>query len=243
MSLAATIKAMAAAGCSVEQIAAVAAQFEKSENDAIAAKRAKDAERKRRSRTSASEMSRGHRVTPCDIAESGGHPVTSCDIDASREDNITTRAPALIPVGLSNDNPPIVSPQKAPQTTVNHNPSLEAAAAFERFWQAWPNKTGKPAAAKSFLKVWREADAIIAGVERYIADKPPDRPWLNPTTFLNQRRWEDQPAPIANARAGPADKGGFASMLVQSVEAQNARQNTSNSENILALPFTHVSSG
>ena len=75
-----------------------------------------------------------------------------------------------------------------------------------QFWPTWPNKVGKPAAAKSFL-VARLAGvdlgAIIAGVERYIRDKPPDRPWLNPATFLNQRRFEDSPAAVT-ARASPA---------------------------------------
>jgi hypothetical protein len=26
-------------------------------------------------------------------------------------------------------------------------------------------------------------------------EKPADRQWLNPDTFLNQQRWEDKPAP------------------------------------------------
>lgn len=120
----------------------------------------------------------------------------------------------------------------------------EAAQAFERFWIVWPNKTGKPAAVKAFFKVWREADAIIPGVNRYIRDKPADRPWLNPATFLNQRRWEDQPAPVANARDGPVrDRGGFATMLIQSIEATNGRENAGDIENFSPLSLTHEPSG
>jgi hypothetical protein len=55
-------------------------------------------------------------------------------------------------------------------------------------------RLASPAAAQKFSKVWREADAIIAGVKRYVAAKPADRPWLNPTTFLHQERWKDAPA-------------------------------------------------
>lgn len=66
--------------------------------------------------------------------------------------------------------------------------------AFLRFWQAYPHKVGKPDAARSFFKVAGEAAAILEGLERYIRAKPADRPWLNPSTFLNQRRWEDAPA-------------------------------------------------
>ena len=115
----------------------------------------------------------------------------------------------------------------------------EAVQAFERFWDVWPHKTGKPAAIKAFFKVWREADAIIAGVNRYIRDKPADRPWLNPTTFLNQRRWEDQPAPVANARDGPdRDRGGFTAMLIQSIEDTNGRENAGDSANFSPLSIS-----
>lgn len=77
---------------------------------------------------------------------------------------------------------------------------------FSRFWTAWPHKVGKPAAERAFGKVADEADAIVAGVERYIRDKPPDRPWLNPATFLNQRRWEDAPAESSVVRMQPKER-------------------------------------
>ncbi len=73
---------------------------------------------------------------------------------------------------------------------------------FQRFWAEWPNKVGKPIAEKSFLKALKRAPLaeILAGVGNYIRDKPPDRPWLNPSTFLNQNRWEDQPAQVQNGK-------------------------------------------
>lgn len=69
---------------------------------------------------------------------------------------------------------------------------------FEDFWNVWPNKVGKPAALRAFVAARKRAglDAIVEGVFAYIRDKPPDRPWLNPATFLNQNRWEDQPAQV-----------------------------------------------
>jgi hypothetical protein len=109
LSLAATIRAMAAAGCSVEQIAAVSAQFEEAEKAAIAERRAKDAARKRRSRAITSALSRGRDVTPRDAADIVGHPVTSRDADPSRVDDTTTHAPGF-PVGFSNENPSLVNP-------------------------------------------------------------------------------------------------------------------------------------
>jgi hypothetical protein len=74
---------------------------------------------------------------------------------------------------------------------------------FEAFWKIWPNKVGKPAALKAFRSAIKRAARpgdICDGVIAYERNKPPDRPWLNPATFLNQNRWEDQPAQVANGK-------------------------------------------
>jgi hypothetical protein len=67
----------------------------------------------------------------------------------------------------------------------------------EQFWNRYPNKVGKPKALAK-LDVCRKRGAswvsIMDGLERYIREKPADRAWLNPETFLNQERWTDQPA-------------------------------------------------
>lgn len=68
---------------------------------------------------------------------------------------------------------------------------------FDEFWQLYPHKIGKPDARKSFDRI-RKAKTVdftelIAGLLRYAA-KTDDRPWCNPATWLNQGRWEDQPA-------------------------------------------------
>jgi hypothetical protein len=83
---------------------------------------------------------------------------------------------------------------------------------FDAFWDEWPNKVGKPAALKAFNSAVKRGAGlwdIQDGLRNYIRDKPPDRPWLNPATFLNQNRWEDQPAKVQsngktqdNPRAG-----------------------------------------
>lgn len=79
MSLAATVTAMAAAGCTAQQIAAVVEAHEAAVNSTKVEKRAKDAARKRaqRERDAASAMSRGHDVTSRD---NDGHGVTGTDI-------------------------------------------------------------------------------------------------------------------------------------------------------------------
>jgi hypothetical protein len=98
-----------------------------------------------------------------------------------------------------------IEPQKEEQKETRE----VALDSFEAFWSEYPNKVGKPKARAAFptaLRRAKGANAIMAGLHRYIASKPTDRPWLNPATFLNQERWDDQPAGVVvpMARAGPA---------------------------------------
>lgn len=80
---------------------------------------------------------------------------------------------------------------------------------FDLFWTEYPHKTGKPKAAQSWIKARRIAsfDAVMAGLRRYIATKPADRAWLNPTTFLNQERWADEPAVVIPMSRGSPGRG------------------------------------
>jgi len=69
---------------------------------------------------------------------------------------------------------------------------------FDAVYQAYPKKVGKPAAAKA----WKTADIKpdqVALILTDIAKRKGSRDWLkddgqfipNPSTYLNQRRWED----------------------------------------------------
>ena len=117
--------------------------------------------------------------------------------------------------------------QKSEQKEPRDARSLE----FETFWSRYPNKVGKPKAIASFAKARRVAslDAIMAGLDRYIASKPPDREWPNPTTFLNQERWNDQPA-APPVRAGPQSAKvttlDVGRMLMREMERTNAGTET-----------------
>lgn len=93
------------------------------------------------------------------------------------------------------NNPPI--PPKGrdkPQNTNDEN--------FELFWKAYPNKVGKAAARKAFDKVKISVDVLVAAIEK---QKTWSR-WTNeggrfipnPTTWLNQGQWENEPPQIAN---------------------------------------------
>jgi hypothetical protein len=104
------------------------------------------------------------------------------------------------------------------------------------FWPAFPNKTGKPKALSAFLAARRKAEltAIMAGLRRYVASKPPDRPWLNPATFLNQERWDDQPA--FTARAGPAPRSNPLADAFGSMRPPDERHPPPTDDTVLYLP-------
>ena len=65
------------------------------------------------------------------------------------------------------------------------------------FWELYPHKVGKPVARKAFFKAIKSTpfSTIIDGLHRYV-NKTDDRPWCNPSTWLNQERWADQPAMV-----------------------------------------------
>ena len=66
---------------------------------------------------------------------------------------------------------------------------------FCAFWHEYPHKVGKKAAHASFLKARKTIDfaALMAALTAY-TNKTDDRPWCNPATWLNQGRWDDEPA-------------------------------------------------
>ena len=74
----------------------------------------------------------------------------------------------------------------------------------EQFWTMYPNKVGKPDALSVLEKVRRKGvlwEVVVRGLVTYIRDKPADRAWCNPATWLRQGRWDDQPANVSNGHA------------------------------------------
>lgn len=175
MNLMSAIDAMVAAGCTVEQVQAVVRVHSETEEAKATDRRAKAAERKRRQR------SRDVTVTERDDA---GQCVTARDVLSPKKET------------------PHTPKEKLPLSSLVRSDAGARKAAFEVFWQRWPNKVAKPEAESAHGKVWTENEAILAGIVRYVAGKPVDRNWMHPATFLNGRRWEDQPV-LPPARAGP----------------------------------------
>lgn len=80
---------------------------------------------------------------------------------------------------------------------------------FSTFWNAYPRKAGKGAAQKAFAKVRAPLDILLSALE---AQKRSDQ-WNRdggqyipyPATWLNQRRWEDEPPAQPEKEAEPAE--------------------------------------
>lgn len=81
--------------------------------------------------------------------------------------------------------------------TSNINTTRACARGFDRFWAAYPRKVGKGAAERSFERIRPDA-ALLDGMLRAIETQRQSDTWQrgyipNPATWLNQRRWEDEP--------------------------------------------------
>lgn len=76
---------------------------------------------------------------------------------------------------------------------------------FDEWYELYPHKVGKDAARRAFEKRRKSKTVdfitLKAGLLRYAA-KTDDRPWCNPATWLNEGRWEDQPAENAGKTNG-----------------------------------------
>jgi hypothetical protein len=84
---------------------------------------------------------------------------------------------------------------------------------FEQFWAAYPRKVGKPAARRAWKTIRAipiPVEAVMVGLEAWKQTEQ----WQKeggqfipyPATFLNQRRWEDEPPQKGLNRAEQRDK-------------------------------------
>ena len=70
---------------------------------------------------------------------------------------------------------------------------------FEQFWKAYPKKVGKGAARKSFEKI-KPSDELLQKILSAVEQQSKSEQWLkeggryipNPSTWLNQERWDDE---------------------------------------------------
>jgi len=91
-------------------------------------------------------------------------------------------------------------PRNPIQSESNPNPTpAQQEEAFGAFWTAYPNKKAKPAALKAFTKL-KPDTALLDEMLKAIATQKQWAQWQKdngqyipmPSTWLNQRRWEDE---------------------------------------------------
>lgn len=65
---------------------------------------------------------------------------------------------------------------------------------FAAFWVAYPLHVGRLLALKAYAKARKtaSADVILAGVDRYLANKPAWQQFAHPSSWLNAGRWDDE---------------------------------------------------
>jgi hypothetical protein len=121
---------------------------------------------------------------------------------------------------ISNDikcsrNPIQSNPYPIQSESVSNAPAREEKdtdheARFDRFWDAYPRKESKPAARKAFDKVRPDGELLskmIDSIDRWKRSAQ----WQEnggqfipyPASWLNQRKWEDDP-PVAKLKVMPA---------------------------------------
>jgi hypothetical protein len=82
---------------------------------------------------------------------------------------------------------------------------------FDTFWKAYPKKVGKGAAKKAFIKA-KVSDNLLSQMLTAIETQRRTHQWQkengqfipNPSTWLNQSRWEDEPQGVETAPKAPS---------------------------------------
>lgn len=105
------------------------------------------------------------------------------------------------------------------ETEEEKETETESPKAFDEFWKSYPNKVGKGAAEEAWKK--KGCEKLLPQILVAIRDAKVSQAWTkdagqfipNPTTWLNQRRWEDELAPRKNGSAGINETAAIMSRL------------------------------
>jgi len=105
---------------------------------------------------------------------------------------------------------PTHQPQSNHETTSNNNDKKdkeERKESFDIFWSKYPKKVSKTKTKDKFIKLSdKDIKTILDTLDSFISYKPfTEYTHPNPTTYLNQKRWEDELPTIKTDRP-PLDK-------------------------------------
>lgn len=136
-----------------------------------------------------------------EIGKRGGRPKQTESVTEHKTDSVPIRNPSQTPDSKEISEPTVPHPKPDGSGLLRFPPG------FDSFWQAYPRKVGKDAAAKAFAKRRPDAAllaAMLAAVERQKASADWRRDGgqyiPHPSTWLNEGRWMDEaPADAASA--------------------------------------------
>ena len=111
-----------------------------------------------------------------------------------------------------------VRSRKAPSTQEEEEVEGEehtprALSGFAEFWEVYPKKIGKGAAEKAWKthRCWKLTEKILSAVKSAKCSpawKKEEGQYIpNPTTYLNQKRWEDSNGPVSTEKVIPMEAG------------------------------------
>lgn len=147
--------------------------------------------------------------------------------NVTEHNGVTTKGFPLSPIPLLSPTPPNnpLTPKPLSKNSFGAKDFGDWPADYRtQFWAKWPHKVGKPVAMRA-LDASRKRGvswvALLGGIERYMRTKPPDRAWMNPATFLNGDRHEDQPAGTNDAKPGSNNRTDFGAGRATSNEARS----------------------
>ena len=130
------------------------------------------------------------RTEPTPDTASGGDTTSPPDRMSPPPDNVVRSRPDN--VGALTVNEPSMNRQKGT------SPDDDG---FTSWWTAYPKKSGKLVAEKSYVKALKHVDAetLLAAAKAYseLKSEEDKRFILNPATWLNQGHWEDEDLTIA----------------------------------------------
>lgn len=124
--------------------------------------------------------------------------------------------------------------------------------AFEAVWAAWPKRRTDSAGKKAAHTAWARAvkgtakrparvtaEKVQAAVDAYAADPnlPPEQYQPNLTTWLNNDRWENGPAPARAPRSGQSQAGDTDAAMRRSFNAAQAYREIEEAEERGTAPF------
>ena len=101
----------------------------------------------------------------------------------------------------------IPSPETSPETVENH----EDSSAFDLFWKAYPKKSNKAYAKSCFPRAMKRTtlEIILEAIEKqktykdWLSQTGQFVPtWPDPSTWLNNKRWEDDAEILKNSETG-----------------------------------------